>query len=520
MVTFVQMVIGAARRPLALALIACASSSSPPSCTFSTRSNFSSASDPLVEGVADPLHGPLARFCASFPRALAEPGGAFGARPVVGDDARLRAALAAARDPASRRVLTIVALGGSEVEGTNCPLSRANVSGAPGVLEAGALSCWSQRAKHGHARAVAGAACPCAWPARLARYVIERLEVPPARVVVVNGGIGATGSAYQLLEAHRNFERPREVARGVALGRPLADAADLVLLDFTANDVSPRERGRAAAATEALARYFLRARDGGGGRTRAPPTVALLDVPVQSCAEGSAAAARALHRAHRNLSAAYALPLVDTVVGARATPGGKPAGPNYCGEPYYSTAETRAERARADAFGARANLSAPLRAALERLWDGAAGFGHFNVDYHEWTAAVVFYALIAPAARAGGPAAAAAAAAEVAAATAAKEAEAAEVAERAVPEEAQQKTTSPHSPLHLPARKRCTRPLPAQTSQRHSRSTADASATAAARRRCRCVVAAQISAAWAPPPEYGLRSRSPLPPIAARSASP
>jgi len=75
----------------------------------------------------------------------------------------------------------------------------------------------------------------------------------------VNGGIGAVGSVYHLLEAHRNFEeRSTTTPAGSrardsrTLARPLARDVDLVLLDFSANDIEKRA-AEYAASTEARA---------------------------------------------------------------------------------------------------------------------------------------------------------------------------------------------------------------------------------------------------------------------------
>ncbi|KAH8074861.1 hypothetical protein JL720_10605 [Aureococcus anophagefferens] len=155
---------------------------------------------------------------------------------------------------------------------------------------------------------------------------------------------------------------------------PLADDVDLVLLAFTANDFA---LGCAEPAT-----CFARPRAGRFRRPRAAPTVAFVDTALQRVSRTPENLTRAdFSERHRALARAVAAPLVESMF--------------WNGGTFRDEAEQR----RAAAF-LNAYLAPALRVALDAMMGPASwkGFGHYGAAYHEWVAATVFYALVAPAA--------------------------------------------------------------------------------------------------------------------------
>ena len=317
------------------------------------------APDDVVDG---PLLAPLN---GSFPRAFAKVGHRFGARPFRGNDRWLRVALREAKQNRSR-VLKVVVLGGSPAAGEGC---REPLDGDDDDFA------WLYDPR------TRGSFATCAWPARLARYLSRVANVT---ALVFNMAHGGSSSETFLANGEALFREKRKrsavrTARGAASRwarrklPPVVDDADLVLLAFLANDFALGcgdtncfgERSQ-----KGLVDFFRRARSPG-------PTVALVDAALQRDAVRDNLTAADYKARHRAFAKAVGAPLVDAVYAT----GGR-----------YPDAR---EDALADAFAL--HLAPAARSILDDALRRWAGFGHYAAAYHEWMAACVFYALIAPA---------------------------------------------------------------------------------------------------------------------------
>ena len=160
-------------------------------------------------------------------------------------------------------------------------------------------------------------------------------------------------------------------------GTPLIDAADLVLLEFTANDIQypagASHNFLGLESLEALVRYFGPQRKHG---FRAP-SVAIVDARLGPFGypRASVPTFRAAHRA-------LATRLGASVVDAAVVNGG--------------TYDYATQQARCEAFARQppGGLSAALERGLENDKIGHRGFGHYGAVYHEWLGAAVFYSLL------------------------------------------------------------------------------------------------------------------------------
>ena len=232
----------------------------------------------------------------------------------------------------------------------------------------------------------------CSWPGRLARYVAEVAGVP---ALVVNAARGGASSAAFLANGDAVLRRKYKFRRGdfmTARGNgsqwaarkvgPLVDDADLVLLAFLANDFAlgcASDGGGGGgggdcfgeASERGLVDFIRRARQPG-------PTIALVDSALQrDAAHGGNATVAVFKDRHRALARSLNVPLVDAVYGT----GGR-------------FVDGRDE-ALGDAFAF--HLAPRLRKILDAALLRWKGFGHFPAAYHEWVAAAVYYALVAPA---------------------------------------------------------------------------------------------------------------------------
>ncbi|KAH8071962.1 hypothetical protein JL721_3866 [Aureococcus anophagefferens] len=292
---------------------------------------------------------------SAYPRAFVAPGDAYGARPVVGDDRWLARALSEARRNASR-VFRVLVVGGSPAAGEGCVDARVSPPYA-----------YAKPPK------THGSSSECSWASRLARY-LEALLLPRGNFRIANVARGGASSAYFLAGADALFRRPADLLPEGTSTPPLADDVDLVLLAFTANDFALGCAEPAtcfgAPAARGLGAYF----PPGGA-----PTVAFVDT-ASSGSRGRLRTSRA-----RTFLSATALAVAAPLVESMFWNGG--------------TFRDEAEQRRAAAF-LNAYLAPALRVALDAMMGPASwkGFGHYGAAYHEWVAATVFYALVAPAA--------------------------------------------------------------------------------------------------------------------------
>ena len=248
------------------------------------------------------LGDPLSEFEFPFGIVLSL-GSPFGVRPVLGNDSRLRAALAKAVD--GNHVLKILVLGGSEASGEQC-------YEAPGDYFAthNDTYCWWHTPKTGHSF--------CSWAARLARYIHAEI-LPAGNFIVINGARGGAGSQFfvdvgaNLLRKETSCVSPNTSVRR-SYGKPVAEDADLVLLDFTANDA---QQGQCDEGTEesCFPCRWLRALCGMFDEDS--PTIAIVDVALVALYNGHHTAresVEAFRTAHRSLARELDVAVVDTVV--------------------------------------------------------------------------------------------------------------------------------------------------------------------------------------------------------------
>ncbi len=299
---------------------------------------------------------------SAYPRAFVAPGDAYGARPVVGDDRWLARALSEARRNASR-VFRVLVVGGSPAAGEGCV-------DAPVA---------SPRYAYAKPPKTHGSSSECSWASRLARY-LEAFLLPRGNFRIANVARGGASSAYFLAGADALFRRPADLLPKGTSTPPLADDVDLVLLAFTANDFALGCAEPAtcfgAPAARGLSAYFRRGRAGGA------PTVAFVDTALQRVSRTPENLTRAdFSERHRALARAVGAPLVESMF--------------WNGGTFRDEAEQRKAAAFLNAY-----LAPALRVALDSMMGPASwkGFGHYGAAYHEWVAATVFYALVAPAA--------------------------------------------------------------------------------------------------------------------------
>lgn len=335
-------------------LAALARAAPPPELSTSLNPTF-----PSTDAVRRPIYGELAArvngtFGVDYPEArLAR------ALRWRGSDTRLRTALAAAAKNPNRTFVALV-LGGSEAAGAQCE------SEVPGVRRLGLFAYWKQPGRQGGRKSRPD----CAWPARLARYLATVL--PNLNFLVVDGAFPGSDTQFSLttLKSHQlkpfSGDGPAPVSK-LGAATPIIDALDLVLIDHTANDLQQPPDYNVAALRALLARY------------------------------------EQLNVATAVVEAA--LPKTCYYNGCGKT-GGRPAG-------LWATHVAAANESNTTVVDATdfAGAGPPEYAVgLKQAFVGRA-FGHFAEDMHEWTAATVFYGLVAPAVRAGAPDAAAAVAA-------------------------------------------------------------------------------------------------------------
>ena len=191
-----------------------------------------------------PFYAPHIADDVEFPLDLIRnhPGSRQGVRSEVGDDSRLREAIAKAMNETVSRTLTILVLGGSEPQGADCSVDM------KGAVEAGVYAWWTAP-KTGRIQ--------CGWPARLTRYLARLL--PRLNFVVINGAQGGCSSSCALTKVNaelgkRVLNEPTN-AKWTKLVQPIGENVDLVLLDFNANDA--QKPNCSAATFEALVHYAV-----------------------------------------------------------------------------------------------------------------------------------------------------------------------------------------------------------------------------------------------------------------------
>jgi hypothetical protein len=370
---------------------------------------YSSPNDPVPDDILPlSLYGPLSFYGdgSVFPEQLLQPNNPFGTRPLVGDVSRLRRSIEEAQNfETTGKVFIVVVVGGSPAQGAACAGSlkwletdastlkahnsaklQAQAGPVPGIVEEGNFAFWSS--KDGEE----GDPMRCSWSGRLVRYLGTQLFAKHRNFVVINGAEGGVGSLYTMVNAHRNFEErltnlPLDnSSKWASMEKPLGMTADLVLMDFTANDIQKTE-SEYLSSTESLFRYFLSLHHREEGRE---PTVALVDQPCPEATydkEGKGVAH--FHAVRRALALRYSAPVIDSVFDQFPKNTAR-------GSVVASAAVTPEEKAQRAAFLQSLSLAAELRKLLSEPNRGAKGFGHNNAAYHEWVAASVFYSLLAP----------------------------------------------------------------------------------------------------------------------------
>lgn len=364
--------------------------------TSNTPAFYASEIDPVIprsDEVPRPLYGPLSWFGngSNYPKALISPGNFYSGRPVVGNDERLRSAIAEAQANPKSKTFTIAVLGGSPVQGMYCAnsmkwlaegagstsenlIKQSKVAMVPGLFEGGNYAFWAKpNPIHDF-----GDVQLCSWPARLARYIANLLLPEERNFVVYNGGIGGCDSMYHVLNAYANFEeRTANNPPGTKwskLDRPLINDVDLILIDLTANDLQKLPEIYMPS-MEALVRYFA----AWDTSKRPLPTVAFVDAPAgQEVRLSTKPHAEPFHKLRRELAKKYGIPVVDSVFGDGA-----------------GAASTKEEKAEMTNLRHSAGIVPGLRKLLDFPVRGTNGVGHSNAAYHEWVAASVFYNLLA-----------------------------------------------------------------------------------------------------------------------------
>ena len=308
--------------------------------------SLSSPTDPCVEVSSQrprPFNGPFALETLEFPESLV-----LRSRTVMGDDTRLRDAIREAQKDPTNRTLRIVVLGGSATAGMGCPLGLdhdVHATDVPGLKRDAALF---RTPRH----AFGNNLC-CTWSARLVRYLLRLL--PRGNFVVVNAAQGGVDSMYHLVNVQSLFSSPLQ----------LGEIVDAVLLELTLNDDLNGEGDYEAlrATAEALVRRLR--------LLPSRPLVAFVNTPKPGRSRHEPAALAVPHPQHRDVyervAAAYHAPVVDTMEG-----------------------DWNLSVALPTIFGPHGAM--PM-GKHDAIYQNSQGWGHYNVAYHEFVAACVFYGL-------------------------------------------------------------------------------------------------------------------------------